>query len=316
MISRRLIRIKVLQSLYAFQKTEDASIAKSEKELFFSLNKAYDLYHYLLLLITDVARYAESRIDLARDKKVPTVEDLNPNTKFIDNTIIRLLNENEPLQKYAKEYNLSWVNEPELVKSLYKAMVDSASYKTYMSNDRLDFDQEKQFIYDLISEQIANSDDLDQVLEESSIFWNDDLEFTLNMVVKTIKRFKPDQSTHTSLLPQFKNYDDQEFAKKLFRKTAVNKKEMQELIHKFTTNWEIERIAFMDILIMSQAITEVLEFESIPIRVSLNEYIEISKYYSTEKSSQFINGVLDKIVAQLKKDKKFKKIGRGLMGDV
>jgi transcription antitermination protein NusB len=316
MISRRLIRIKVLQSLYSFQKTEDASLVKSEKELFFSLKKAYDLYHYILLLLIDLSKYAESRIDLAKQKKVPTYNDLNPNTRFIDNSVIRLLSENDALAKYLNENKLSWVQEPELIKNLFLAIAETDSYKAYMAKDEVDFNDDKELIMNIIEEQIAQSDELYQVLEEKSIFWNDDLDFMLTMVVKTLQRFKAKQSQYMQLMPQFKNDEDVEFAKHLYRKTIVNKSELAELIHQFTTNWELERIAFMDILIMSQAITEVLHFQSIPVRVSLNEYIEISKYYSTEKSSQFINGVLDKIVTHLKKEKKFTKMGRGLMGEV
>lgn len=315
MISRRLIRIKVLQILYAFQKTGETSLTKAEKELYFSVGKAFDLYHYLLLLIVDVARYSNSRIELALQKNIKTFEDLHPNTRFVENRVIQQIENNAQFSKYIEEKKLSWVNYPELIKKLYNELSESDFFKTYMDKPESSYKNDKELVLDFYCEIVPKSELFIQTLEEQSIYWNDDIEFTLNMLVKSLQHFKKANPEGTYLMSLYKNDEDKDFVKQLFRKCIVNQNELKTIIHDYTTNWEVERIAQMDILIMMLALTEILYFPSIPVRVSLNEYIEISKFYSTEKSSVFINGVLDKIVGQFRKEKKIKKAGRGLIGE-
>ena len=315
MISRRLLRIKVLQVLYAYFKVQSNAIGKAEKELAFSINKAYDLYHYLLLLPVEVVAVAEEKINARRNRRRPTEEDLNPNTRFIENPIIKQLAENEHLLKYTSLKKLSWVNHPELIKNLYNDIIQSEMYKEYMSAKEVGYDGHKTFLIDIFSEFIAPSEFLHQLLEEMSIYWNDDAEFILHMIVKTVQKYRIAHKPGKALMTLYKNEEDADFAKQLFRKSVVEFKENQDVIHKFTQNWELERVAFMDQLIIAQALTEITNFPSIPVKVSFNEYIEIAKYYSTEKSSVYINGMLDKIIAHLRNEKKVLKAGRGLVGE-
>jgi len=316
MISRRQLRIKVLQTLYAYYNADDSDISKSEKELQFSIGKAYDLYHYLLVLIIDIALYAESRIEIARNKKIPTYEDLHPNTRFIDNRIITLLRENAQLLKYIDQKKLNWANYPELIKELYNMMIADEHYLAYMAADESGFEEDKKVLIKIYNQIILPNEYLDQVLEEQSIFWNDDVEYIVSMVVKTIKRFKESDGPGKDLLKIYKNDEDKDFSVLLFRNAMLHRDEYLAYIRDNTKNWDLERIAFLDILIMQMAIAEMITFPTIPTKVTLNEYLDIAKYYSTEKSNVFINGVLDKILAQLKSGNKLLKSGRGLIGEL
>ncbi|HRW62059.1 MAG TPA: transcription antitermination factor NusB [Bacteroidales bacterium] len=316
MISRRLLRIKILQICYAYFKSEGQTINQAEKDLFFSIQKSYDLYHYLMLLIIDIVHYANSRIDISKQKRIPTYDDLNPNTKFVDNRLVKFLEKNGGLNKYLNNQKLSWVNYPELIKNLYNEIKDSEIYTNYMNSNVNGFNDDKKFISEIYSKIIIAYEPLHQNLEEQSIFWNDDVEFVISMIVKTIKSLKVTDNEDVSLMPLFKNEEDKDFTKKLFRKSVLNHKENESLISGFIKNWDVERVAFMDIMIMSLALTEIKEFSEIPVKVSLDEYIEIAKFYSTEKSNVFINGVLDKIVEHLKSEGKIKKTGRGLIGEI
>jgi transcription antitermination protein NusB len=315
MISRRILRIKILQLLYTYFQNEEGSLNKSEKELFFSIQKTYDLYHYLLLLILEIADYAGSRIEMGRLKKIPTTDDLNPNTKFIDNLVIQQLRTNKELNQYLNKTRLSWVNSPELIKKLYGRINMAPFFKEYMEEGPRSYENEKKIIMEIYSSEIINFENLYQTLEEQSIYWNDEVEFVVSMIVKTLKGFREKDGENASLMPLFKNEDDREFARDLFRKVILHKEEYRELVESFTENWDVERIAFMDFLILQTAITEAVEFSSIPTRVTINEYLEIAKFYSTEKSSLFINGLLDKIFRHLKEEKKIVKTGRGLIGE-
>jgi N utilization substance protein B len=315
MISRRIIRTKVLQVLYAYYSSERDSLGNTEKELFFCISKSYDLYHYLLALVIEIADYAEERIEIRRRKHQPTEEDLHPNTKFISNQLIQQLRENRQLNAYLDQKKLSWVNNPELVKELYLFLIESDFYKEYMADNNRSFLDDRKFVDKIFTKIILVTEDLYDVLEEQSIYWNDDVEFVVSMISKTLKKFTPNSGSDQRLLPLFKDQDDREFAKDLLRKSIINHDELRALIKEHSKNWDLDRIAFMDILIMQLALSEFLYFPSIPTKVSLNEYIELSKFYSTEKSRNFINGILDKTLKDLKKSGKINKIGRGLIGE-
>lgn len=316
MISRRLLRIKVLQVLYAYYKSDQKDLNKSEKELFFSINKAYDLFYYILLLAIEVADYAESRIELARNKRMPSHEDLHPNTRFIGNKFIEQLRENRQFKRYLETAKISWSNHPEFIKELYNLFIEHPEYQEYMNADEIDYGRDKKIIIRFFNDIVFPNESLHQILEEKSIYWNDDLEFVISMVIKTVKKFREDSTEELELPDLFKNDEDREFVKKLFRKATVYRKMSLELIEEKASNWDLERIAFMDVLIMQLAITEMIEFRSIPTKVTLNEFLEIAKFYSTEKSNTFINGVLDKILQKLKDEKKIVKTGRGLIGEI
>ena len=315
MISRRQLRIKALQSLYAYYATGREDMRRSEKELHFNIEKAYELYHYLLLLMIDVLLYAESRIEIARNKRIPTHEDLHPNTRFIDNRLVDQLRNNEQLLRFVEQHKLNWVNHPELIKEVYTRLVESEEYGDYMSAEENGYAEDKRLLTFIFSHIVFSSERLDSIMEEQSIYWNDDLEFITSMIVKTFKKFKEEDGPDKLLMDLYKNKEDEDYVVKLYRQTIIHRDEYVEYIKQNTRNWDLDRIAFMDILIMQIAIAELIAFPSIPTKVTLNEYLEISKFYSTNKSNVFINGVLDKVMMQLKDEKKIKKSGRGLIGE-
>lgn len=315
MISRRLLRIKALMILYAFNRKNGDDLAAAEKELMQSIVKTYDLYHYLLLLVLEIVDIAAEKIEIARNKNFPTEEDLNPNTRFIQNRIVSFLNQNKDLNAYVSKAKLSWSAYPELPRRLYAVMTDWDVYKDYMSAEDDGFAGDRKFIISLLVEMIAGSEDLQSVLEEQSIYWNDDLGFLTIMLEKTLRSVKASSGPDHRLMPMFKNKDDEVFVKRLLEKTILNSDKYTELIDNNTTNWEIERVALMDMLVMQLALSEIVEFEEVPVKVTLNEYIEIAKYYCTAKSSTFVNGILDKIVREMRSGAMFKKSGRGLIGE-
>jgi len=315
MISRRIIRIKVLQILYAFFTSPETSINQTEKELFFSLQKTYDLYHYLMALITEIEKFAEERIDLGLKKHRPTSAELAPNTRFINNLLISQLKSNISLNKYLESSKLSWANDDELIRKLYLSLIDQDFYKEYMDAPEKSYSADRKLVEDIFKYLILDNEEIESLLEEQSIYWNDDLDFVVSMILKTFKKFKEFSDEQQELLPMYKDDEDRQFAKDLYRKVVLNHADNVILIKQHTVNWDIERIAFIDNLILELALSEFLYFPSIPTKVSMNEYIELSKYYSTEKSRNFINGILDKALKDLKKENKILKAGRGLIGE-
>lgn len=311
MLSRRLLRIKVIKALFAHLKSGADNMMASEKNLMASVDKAYDLYNLMLTLPVEIARYAEHRQELARQKKLPTYEDLNPNTKFVDNSVIRIIANTDAVNDYTAARKLNWSLYPELIRTLYAQLTESDYYKSYMQRSERSFADDRQLVEDFFK-SLQECEALDTVLEEMSILWDDDLGYILMMILRTLSNLR---LTHTELkvAPKFKSEEDPQFVKTLFEKTLVNFGEYQRYIEKFTANWDIERIVFMDNLIIGTAMAELLNFPSIPVKVTLDEYIEISKYYSTPGSSVFINGVLDKIVESLTAEGRIKKAGRGLI---
>jgi N utilization substance protein B len=315
MISRRLLRIKALMALYAFNRREDDDLVQAEKELMFSISKSYDLYHYILLLLIEISDLASEKIDFALQKKMPTPEDLNPNRRFADNKVILQLRNNQALKKYLLVSGLSWANQPDIPRTLYNNMLTWEPFKEYMMGPDNSYMADRKIVIRLVTDFFVLSDDLLSCFEEQSIYWNDDLEYISAMIEKTLRKFKSVSDEKVPLMPLFKNDEDEQYVKILFRKTVLKTKEYSDLIDRNTTNWEVERIALMDILVMQLAITEIIEFPEIPVKVTLNEYIEIAKYYCTSKSSTFVNGILDKIVRELRKNGMFNKSGRGLIGE-
>ena len=312
MISRRMLRIKVVKALYAHMKSDADSLMASEKMLVTSIDKTYDLYFLMLSLVAEMAYYAEQRQEAAKKKQLPTYEDLNPNRKFVDNAVIRLIAQSDSVNDYLASRKLSWAQYPELVKTLFTQLEQSDYYKKYMASQERSFREDLALITEFYTRELEESEILENVLDEMSILWNDDLGFALIMVTRTLSNMRPSH-TDVKVLPKFKSIEDLDFARELFAKAAVNFDKYQEEIEKFTNNWDVERIAFMDNLIMATAIAELVTFPSIPVKVTLDEYIEIAKFYSTHGSSTFINGILDKLVASLTEEGKINKSGRGLI---
>ena len=311
MLSRRLLRIKVIKALFAHLKSGADNMMASEKTLMASVDKAYDLYFQLLILPVEVARYAEQRQELAKQKKLPTYEDLHPNTKFVDNAVIRIIANSDSVNDRVAARKLGWAQYPELIRTLYTQLTESDYYKEYMQRDERSLDDDRRLVETFLNE-LQQCDALDEALEEMSLLWSDDLPYIVMMILRSLSGLKP---SHTELkVPsKFKSDEDPEFVKTLFEKSLVNYDAYQDYIEKFTANWDVERIVFMDNLIIGTAMAELTSFPSIPVKVTLDEYIEISKYYSTPGSSTFINGVLDKIVESLTAEGRIRKAGRGLI---
>ncbi len=312
MISRRMLRIKVVKALYAHMKSDADSLMASEKMLVTSIDKTYDLYFLMLSLIAEMAHYAEQRQEMAKKKQLPTYEDLNPNRKFVDNAVVRLIAQSDSVNDYLAARKLSWAQYPELIKSLFAQLEQSDYYQKYMTSQERSFREDLALVTEFYTRELEESEALENVLDEMSILWNDDLGFALIMVTRTLSNMRPSH-VEVKVLPKFKSIEDLDFARELFSKAAVNFDDYQEEIEKYTRNWDVERIAFMDNLIMATAMAELVTFPSIPVKVTLDEYIEIAKFYSTHGSSTFINGILDKIVATLTAEGRINKSGRGLI---
>lgn len=307
MINRVLIRLKIVQIVYAYYQNGGKNLDTAEKELFFSLSKAYDLYNYLLLLMVEVTKQANKKLNAAKNKLIPTKEELFPNTKFVENRFIAQLEVNKQLLEFSENQKKTWENETDFVKSLYDKIIDSDIYKEYMASETSSYDEDRELWRKLYKNIIFNNTDLDQVLEDQSLYWNDDKEIVDTFVLKTIKRFDEKNGAKQELLPEFKDDEDQDFARRLFRRAILNADYYRHLISENTKNWDLDRVAFMDVIIMQIALAEILSFPNIPVSVSLNEYVEIAKLYSTPKSGGFINGTLDGIVNSLKKENKLTK---------
>lgn len=303
MINRVLIRSKVLQLVYSYCLNNNKSLENLEKELDYSLAKAYDLYNYLLLLMPAVTRYARKKIELGKRKLKPTPEEIEPNTKFIDNRFIEQLENNLQLQDFVKNQKKSWENSPEIIKSLFELISSSDVYKEYMASEDNSYEADRELWRKIYKTIICNNNNLNSYLEEQSLYWNDDKDIVDTFVLKTIKRFtKETLPAEKVILPQFKDEDDRKYAMSLLGRSIVNMDYYRELIANNVKNWNIERVAFMDVVIMQIALAEILSFPSIPVSVSLNEYVDLAKIYSTPKSGSFVNGTLEGIVNQLKND--------------
>ena len=307
MINRVLIRLKIVQIVYAYYQNGGKNLDTAEKELFFSLSKAYDLYNYLLLLMVEVTKQANKRLNAAKNKLVPTKEELFPNTKFVENRFIAQLEVNKQLLEFSNNQKKTWENEADFVKTLCDKILESDIYKKYMASETSSYEEDRELWRKLYKNIIFNNIELDQVLEDQSLYWNDDKEIVDTFVLKTIKRFDEKNGAKQELLPEFKDEEDQDFARRLFRRTILNADYYRHLISENTKNWDLDRVAFMDVVIMQIALAEILSFPNIPVSVSLNDYVEIAKLYSTPKSGGFINGTLDGIVNSLKKENKLTK---------
>ena len=259
------------------------------------------------MLMIAVTNYAQKQIEAAKAKLMPTLEDLNPNTKFIENKFIEQLEVNAQLCDFVSNQKRTWANDENFVKSLFEEITKSDVYRDYMASEDNSYEADRELWRKLYKTFIYNNEALDALLEDQSLYWNDDKFIIDTFVLKTIKRFDAKNGAKQELLPEFKDEEDQDFARRLFRKTILNGEYYRSLISENIRNWDLERVAFMDVIIMQCALAEILTFPNIPISVSLNEYVEIAKMYSTPKSGSFVNGTLDGIVKVLKNDGKLMK---------
>lgn len=308
MINRVLLRIKIIQILYSFYKGDGQSATLAERELFHSIEKTYELYFHLLQFSVEITHYAAIKIDSRKNKLRPTEEDLNPNTRFVDNRFVAQLEKNRCLQDFLYEHKTSWANNQDAIKNIYELVIASDVYKEYMEAETSDYAADKDIWRKIYKKIILQNEEFSDSIEDQSIYWTDDLEIVISFIIKTIKRFDAGNDVNQELLPMFKDDEDAEFASRLIKNTLENETIYRQMIDQHTQNWELDRIAFMDIIIMQAALAEIMTFPTIPVSVTLNEYIEISKSFSTDKSATFINGVLDNIVKDLKADNKLIKV--------
>lgn len=308
MINRELIRLKVVQLSYAYYMNGNHKLDAVEKELFFSLSKAYDLYMYLLELMVEVNRMAERSVETAFNRYRRLGEGRPPSTKFIENKFIAQLQSNHQLLDFEEVQKKKWSDDEDFVRRLYKLIAESDLYKEWMEGSvHPTYDEDRNLWKKIFLEFFVNNEDLDQLLEEKSLYWNDDRYIVDSFVLKTIKQFDPKNGANQELLPEYRDDEDREFAKRLFRASLLGADTYRNIISQFLRNWDIERLAFMDLVILQTALAEILTFMQIPIEVSINEYVELAKYYSTPQSGRYINGILDAICRKLIAEGKLKK---------
>lgn len=314
MLNRRHIRIKVMQTLYAFDGSESDDLKKDEKFLIQSLENMYDLFLMQLSLLVAIQGRAEDYQGKSQKKHLATQEEKNPNKKFVNNQVLQMLKNNEVLKAELEKRKIDfWYLDFEYVDIIFKAIIESDLYKEYMQSGTSDFKRDKNFIVDMFSEIIAPNEKLYDYIEDKKLTWIDDLPVINTILQKLLRKVKQDTTEHFFTPPLYKDTEDREYAVALFKKTILNRSKFNEEIAAKTVNWDSDRIANLDAILLQMAICEFQKFPSIPVKVSINEYLEIAKEYSTPKSSFFINGILDKIVKEYTEAGKLNKIGRGLM---
>ena len=314
MLNRRHLRIKVLQILYAFFQSKEIDVIKAQNELLLSVERMYDLYLYLLLTLPEVKRAAEINNENRKNKLRPNESDLKPNVKWVENSLVLKIEQSKELNKISSARKVNWLGaeNQEIFRKMFLQIKDSETYFEFMENGLKDFEEDKKFALALFKNEIINSEFLHNYIEDKSIYWLDDIDLCCSMALKTLKTAVPDKEI--SILSLYKEDDDEkEFILNLCRNTIEMDIENERLIEILAENWEVDRIAKMDVLLLKMALVELQTCSNIPTKVTMNEYIEISKFYSTPKSNLFINGILDKAITLLTKEKKIKKIGRGLV---
>ncbi len=314
MLTRRHIRVKVMQSLYSMEQTQSDNLDKEEKFLLYSINQMYDLFLVNLQLLVEIKKHAADFLTKSQKKYLATSEEKNPNTKFINNEILFLLEGNIQLKTEIEKKKLNcWLLDDEYVKILWNEIKESELYEDYMSTKLSSFREDKDFVLDIFKEIIAPNDKLYEYIEDKNLTWIDDLPIINTAIIKMLRKSKASHDETKSLPKLYKDEDDKKFAIDIFRKTVLNGATYTKEIDEKTPNWDKDRIAELDKAIIKMAICEFVKFPSIPVKVTINEYLEIAKEYSTPKSSIFINGILDKISKEYQENGKLNKVGRGLM---
>lgn len=298
MINRKLIRVKIVQLTYAYYQNGHHNMDTAEKELLFSLSKAYDLYNYLLVLIVAITQEERRRVDIAT-RRAEREGTETPSQRFAFNKFATQLEENKQLNLFMEDKKMSWENDVEAVRKLCDQIERSPLYQEYMMSDAEDYETDRELWRRIYRTLIQGNEDLDAILEEKSLYWNDDKEIVDTFVLKTIKRFDPANKADQELLPEYDDTEDREYALKLFRSTILNADTYQRYMSETSRNWNFSRLAYMDVVLMQIAIAEMLTFPNIPISVTINEYVDLAKLYSTPKSGGYINGMLDAIARHL-----------------
>ena len=298
MINRKLIRVKIVQLTYAYYQNGHHNMDTAEKELLFSLSKAYDLYNYLLGLIVAITQEERRRVDIVT-RRAEREGTETPSQRFAFNKFATQLEENKQLNLFMEDKKMSWENDVEAVRKLCDQIERSPLYQEYMMSGAEDYETDRELWRRIYRTLIQGNEDLDAILEEKSLYWNDDKEIVDTFVLKTIKRFDPANKADQELLPEYDDTEDREYALKLFRSTILNADTYQRYMSETSRNWNFSRLAYMDVVLMQIAIAEMLTFPNIPISVTINEYVDLAKLYSTPKSGGYINGMLDAIARHL-----------------
>ncbi len=300
-----------MQALYAFFRDEKADVKVAEKNLFTSIDKSYELFLYLLSFLNNLQFVARISMEEARAKRLPTQQDLNPNMKFVNNLFLTALNENKHINDAWKNYKVSWQNDQDLVRKVFNEIKNTAFFKEYLQNEQHSFDGDKKFIQTILESFLYEHELFNFWFDEKNIYWTDDYYYGFYFLSHWM-----DAVTESKMLAPklYRDEDgDKKFVSDVFIKTILHSSEFETMIAEHTKNWELERIASLDVLLMKMALSEILYLPSVPVKVSMNEYIDITKEYSTPQSGGFINGILDKIVLELKGQNKIQKAGRGLL---
>ncbi len=316
MLTRRHLRIKVLQILYGFYQSEERDSAKARRELKRSIEKIYELYIAYLLIFGELLNLTERDFEQRRGKHLPINDDLNPDRKFADNLVLKRLAEATVLKRMAQKLAVNWedVSKQKMIRQILDHIRASANYGQYMESSVSSFERDSAFVQNVFTDEIANFEHLQEYFEEQSIFWTDDIDLVCTAVLKTIRTIDADAKVKLELADLHRDKKDElNFVKELLEKTMSGDAESEILIRDLAKNWDLDRLAKIDIILLKMALTEFTSLSSVPKKVTLNEYIEISKYYSTPKSQMFINGILDKAVLLLEKEGKLIKTGRGLI---
>ena len=309
MLSRRHIRVKVMQSLYAYFSTKENNMPAAEKSMLKHIEEVVELNLVILSLLVELVKYADNLFEDGKKKHLPTEADLNPSRRFVENKVIALIREDQALMDKITKVSGIWLkNDHNVIRKLFKQLLQSDLYKNYIANDDNTIKVDQRFFVNALNDHILNNELIHHIFEERSIYWIDDLPFVATIIMGNIK-------SESKMNPKsiFKDVSDKKFALQLFSNTINNNKDYESIIVKYAKNWELNRIAIMDQLFLKMAFAEILTMEQLPVKVSMNEYIEISKYYSTAKSKLFVNGLLDNAVKNFQKEGKIKKVGRGLV---
>ncbi|MDR1582445.1 MAG: transcription antitermination factor NusB [Prevotellaceae bacterium] len=311
MISRRLLRIKVLKEFYGYVIGEKNFLSAVEKELRLSIDKTYEQYKYLFCFIPLLQEHAQNKVEIGRQKFLPTDDERNPNMRFINNKLIKQIAENKDLLSFSTKNSTIMADTISIVSKMYNNIIGKEYFSEYMNNPETSFKYDKKVVIDILCNEFEDFDDLYSLLEEQSIFWTDEPEFVVSNIVKTVNTIKEDKPF--SLMKLYKNSDDEMFAERLLKHAVEHYNKYNALIDEYTPNWDVERIALMDILILIIAISEFIEFADIPVKVTLDEYIDLARFYSTSSSCVFVNGVLDKLVDYFETNNLLRKTGKGLI---
>lgn len=312
MVSRRYLRIKTMQALYAYNANPKAEVRAYETNLVKAVRDCYELFLWLFALLPEIAFYRMKKLESMREKYNPTEEDLNPNMKFVDNQVIRQMENNKTLKQLWPQHHILWEDDTDLISKLFHEIEQLPEYEVYMSTRESDYKSDKKFVLSVIEKVFATNDLLHWFLGEKNTHWIDDYEEAMLMFYQNVRDFKEEDGDNCSIVTLFKSPEDEQFCRQLFRKTLEHAPEYTKMIEEKLKNWELERVISMDMLLMQMALCELLEFPSVPIKVTLNEYIEMAKWYSSDKSKVFVNGILDRLIVDLRESGQIVKTGRGL----